>query len=119
MELLTKGGSIARRWSSNNCCVRFPRFSRFTSDGQLLGRKSRFPAARTAFEQTLQIQPDNGEALARLTILDLAAKRTTRRAGRIDARIAANPAAALLTLAARITPRRLTWWAPSGCCAND
>jgi len=49
----------------------------------------------------LQIQPDGGEALAGLIALDLAAKDFAGARARIDARIASNPTAALLTLAAR------------------
>ncbi len=100
--LLTKGELDRAEVDLKQLMTRFPDSAAVhTQMGMLLGRKNRFPAARTEFERALQIQPDNGEALAGLTVLDLAAKDYAGARARIDARIAANPTAALLTLAAR------------------
>ena len=100
--LLTKGELDRAEADLKQLMTRFPDSAAVhTQMGMLLGRKRQIPAARTEFERALKIQPDDGEALAGLTVLDLAAKDYAGARARIDARIAANPTAALLTLAAR------------------
>jgi tetratricopeptide (TPR) repeat protein len=88
--LLTKGELDRAETDLKQLMTRLPDSAAVhTQMGMLLGRKRQLQAARTEFERALQIQPDEGEALAGLTVLDLAAKDY------------ANPTAALLTLAAR------------------
>ena len=72
-----------------------------TEMGMLLGRRHDYAGARAAFEQALQLQPDNLEALDGLLALDLQAKDYVRAKARVDARIATQPTAPLLTVAAR------------------
>ena len=100
--LLTKGELDRAEADLQQLMARFPNSAAVhTQMGMLFGRKQRLPAARTEFERALQIQPDAGEALAGLIALDLAAKDYAGARARLDARIASNPTAALMTLAAR------------------
>ena len=82
--------------------ARFPRSSAVHAEiGMMLGLKHEYGAARTAFDQALQLQPDNIAALDGLVALDLAAGNHAAARARLDARIASAPTSALLTLAAR------------------
>lgn len=100
--LLTKGELDRAELDLKQLMTRFPDSAAVhTQMGMLFGRKGKLPEARTAFERALQIQPEGGEAFAGLVALDLAAKDYAGARARIDARIASNPTAALLTLAAR------------------
>jgi tetratricopeptide (TPR) repeat protein len=100
--LLTKGELDRAEADLKQLMTRFPNSAAVhTQMGMLLGRRRQLPAARTEFERALQIRPDGGEALAGLIALDLGAKNYAGARARIDARIASNPTAALLTLAAR------------------
>jgi tetratricopeptide (TPR) repeat protein len=72
-----------------------------TEMGMLLGRRRDFVGARRELERAQQLQPDGIEALGGLLALDLAVGDKASAKARVDARVAANPTAVLLTLAAR------------------
>jgi tetratricopeptide (TPR) repeat protein len=83
--------------------VRFPGSSAVHAQmGMLLGQRRDYAKARAEFERALQLRPDAVEALGGLIALDLNAHDYAAARARVDARIASNPTAALLTLAARI-----------------
>jgi tetratricopeptide (TPR) repeat protein len=82
--------------------ARYPRSAVLHAEtGMLLGLKHDYSGARKAFEEALQLQPANIEALDGLVAIDLATKDYASARARVDARIASAPTAQLLTLAAR------------------
>jgi Tfp pilus assembly protein PilF len=70
--------------------------------GMLLARQGKVPEARTEFDRALELRADDIEALGGLVALDMAARNVASARARVDARIAAGPTSALLTLAARV-----------------
>jgi tetratricopeptide (TPR) repeat protein len=67
--------------------------------GMLLGRKKEFAAARTEFDRAVKLEPKNVEAFRGLVATDLATRDYANARARVDARVASDPTAVVLTIA--------------------
>jgi putative PEP-CTERM system TPR-repeat lipoprotein len=107
-QLLLASGLLARgeldraQAELRGLTTRFPNSANVhTQMGMLLGRKHDLAGAKAEFDRAQQLEPKAVEALQGLVEVDLAARDYKSARARVDARVASNPTALLLTLAAR------------------
>jgi tetratricopeptide (TPR) repeat protein len=101
--LLAQGALERAERELKQLVARFPTSAPVhTQQGMLLARQGKTAAARQEFDRALELRPDELEAFGGLVALDIASKNVPAARARVDARIASEPTAPLLTLAARV-----------------